>query len=87
MSEEEIKKLVDRFLAWEIPKTVCSDLCMNDPRYPYPRSGTCIMTADEAKQMIEYLLAGKDSRKSELESLIKGHMEAMRPLLEEWSKL
>lgn len=26
-------------------------------------------------------------RKLELESLIAGHMEAMRPLLEEWSKL
>lgn len=51
-----IKELVDRFLAWSLPQSVCSDACVTDSKYPFPRSGTSLLTADEAKQMIEYLL-------------------------------
>jgi hypothetical protein len=48
--------LVNRFLAWKLPDSVCSDQCANIPGYPN-RSGTNLLTADEARQMIEYLLA------------------------------
>jgi hypothetical protein len=48
--------LVDRFLAWPLPDSVCSDLCATKSGYPH-RSGTNLLTAVEAKQMIEYLLA------------------------------
>ena len=52
--ESRIDYLVGRFLAWELPKTVCSDTCVSDPNYN-PRYGTNLLTADEAKQMFEYL--------------------------------
>lgn len=48
--------LVDRFLAWPLPKSVCSDGCVTDANYQFPRSGTNLLTAEEAKQMIEHLL-------------------------------
>ncbi len=51
----DLPALVNRFLAWPLPKTVRSDLCVT-MNYPYPRSGTNLLTADEAQQMIEYLL-------------------------------
>lgn len=52
-----VKELVDRFLAWQLPQSVCSDLCVTDPKYKFPRSGTCLLTADEARQMFEHLFA------------------------------
>jgi hypothetical protein len=48
--------LVDRFLTWPLPESVCSDQCATMRGYPH-RSGTNLLTADEARQMIEYLLA------------------------------
>lgn len=53
----ETKKLVDKFLAWPLPKTVCSDLCVTVHNYPQPRSGTSLLTADEAAQMFEVVLS------------------------------
>ena len=55
--EKEIKKLVDRFLAWPLPKSVCSDAIVTEHNYAHPRSGTNLLTADEARQMLEYVLA------------------------------
>jgi hypothetical protein len=51
----DIKALTDRFLAWRLPQSVCSDTCVSDQDYKLPRSGTNLLTADEAKQMLEYL--------------------------------
>lgn len=51
-----VKKLVDRFLAWPLPKSVCSDTCATDKDYPHPRIGTNLLTADEARQMLEHVL-------------------------------
>jgi hypothetical protein len=51
-----IKLLVDRFLAWPLPKTVCSDLCVTECSYPHERSGTNLLTADEAAQMFKHVL-------------------------------
>ena len=45
------KTLVDRFLQWRLPKSVRPD---GDPNGE--RSGTNLLTADEAEQMIKYLL-------------------------------
>ena len=52
-----VKALVDRFLAWELPKSVCSDACVSMPGYSSMRYGTNLLTADEAQQMVEHLLA------------------------------
>lgn len=46
--------LVDRFLAWPLPDSVCSDMCATVRGYPN-RVGTNLLTADEARQLIEYL--------------------------------
>ena len=54
-----IDKLVDRFLSWPLPDSVCSDTCVTERNYgKAQRIGTNLLTADEAKQMLEYLLLG-----------------------------
>jgi len=57
-------EMVDRFLRWPLPESVCSDLCVTIPNYctehGYPvgaRSGTNLLTFPEARQMLEYVLA------------------------------
>jgi len=57
-TEDELKALVDRFLAWPLPKSVCSDLCATMPDYPHQRTGTNLLTAEEARQMLEAILNG-----------------------------
>jgi hypothetical protein len=57
--EESIKlldKMVDAFLTWPLPKSVCSDGCVTTRNYPGERSGTNLLTADEARQMFEHIL-------------------------------
>lgn len=53
----EINKMVSRFLSWPLPDSVCVDGCAKIPGYPL-RHGTNLLTADEAKAMLEYLLKG-----------------------------
>jgi hypothetical protein len=55
--------LVQRFLSWPLPSSVCSDLCVTAPNYPYPRSGTNLLTATEARAMLEHVL-GTASREA-----------------------
>jgi len=52
----QIDGLVDKFLRWPLPESVCSDPCASMHGYPN-RVGTNLLTATEAKQMIEYLLS------------------------------
>ena len=58
-------EMVDRFLSWPLPESVCSDGCVTERDYctkrGYPRgarSGTSLLTADEARQMLEHVLRG-----------------------------
>lgn len=46
-------------------------------------------TREEAQALVDRLnrMDRQPTRLQELESLISGHVEAMRPLLDEWSKL
>lgn len=53
--EVNVDALVDRFLAWPLPASVCSDLCATKQGYPH-RSGTNLLSAVEAKAMLEYVL-------------------------------
>ena len=48
--------MVEAFLAWPLPASVCSDACATMRDYPN-RTGTNLLTADEAKQMFEWVLA------------------------------
>lgn len=45
-----------------------------------------VFDTDRASKIVDRILGAID-RKAQLESLIAGHMEAMRPLLDEWSVL
>lgn len=54
-----LKKLVDLFLAWQLPASVCSDeICTKHSIYTGRiRYGTNLLTASEAAQMFEHVLA------------------------------
>lgn len=55
MNKELVEKLVNAFLSWELPSTVCSDQCVTVRNYPHQRLGTSLLNADEARQMVEHL--------------------------------
>lgn len=59
-AERNIDVLVDRFLSWPLPESVCADGCATQRGYPH-RTGTTLLTADEARQMLEYLLPSRPS--------------------------
>lgn len=50
------KLMIDRFLSWPLPESLCSDHCASMPGYPH-RTGTNLMTAEQAKEMLDYVLA------------------------------
>ncbi|HZR03874.1 MAG TPA: hypothetical protein VFA81_11945, partial [Burkholderiales bacterium] len=54
-------EMVDRFLSWPLPKSVCADGCATHPDYPHPRSGTNLLTAIEARAMLEHVMSDKAS--------------------------
>lgn len=54
----DLRPLVDRFLAWPLPASVCSDPCASSPAYPH-RSGTNLLTAEEAEAMLKHVLGGE----------------------------
>lgn len=47
--------MVDRFLAWPLPESVCADLCATMRGHPH-RIGTNLLTAVEARAMLEHVL-------------------------------
>lgn len=47
--------MVDRFLSWPLPESVCSDLCVTKSGEA-DRIGTQLLTADEARAMLEHVL-------------------------------
>lgn len=53
----DFKLLTQRFLSWNLPKSVCSDLCVTNRDYQFPRSGTNLLTGDEAEAMLRHVLA------------------------------
>ena len=55
VGRELLPALVDAFLAWPLPESVCSDGCVTE-RSAAHRIGTNLLTADEARQMFEHVL-------------------------------
>ncbi len=55
-AEPDLNKLVDRFLSWKLPVTVFSDGVPGDPQ----RTGTNLLSADEALQMFVHVLFNHD---------------------------
>lgn len=68
-----MKDLVDRFLSWPLPKSVCSDGCVTMLDYPN-RSGTNLLTASEAEEMLKYvvepILKERDRYREALERIV-----------------
>jgi hypothetical protein len=56
LREQLMDEMVTRFLAWPLPASVCADLCATKRDYPH-RTGTTLLTATEARQMLEHVLA------------------------------
>jgi hypothetical protein len=56
-AQSGLKLLVNRFLSWPLPQTVAADQCATNPAYPFPRSGTNLLNADEAEAMLQHVLA------------------------------
>lgn len=52
---DRIDELVNRFLSWPMPESVCSDPCATRRGWPH-RTGTSLLTATEAREMLEYVL-------------------------------
>ena len=78
----DVDELVNRFLSWKLPNSVCSDGCVTIANYKaatgFERTGTNLLTANEAKQMLEYLLA--DYISQPVEAGVK-HANGGRPYL------
>lgn len=55
MRTTRLQSMVSRFLSWPLPKTVKVDPCALDAGYPH-RSGTHLLTAHEAEQMLIHVL-------------------------------
>lgn len=54
-------KLVNRFLSWPLPESVCADLIASKPGEAH-RSGTNLLSAIEAKQMLEHVVGDELDR-------------------------
>lgn len=54
--KDQIKQLVDRFLAWQLPERVRPDNLDEKGFMRKGSSGTNLLTADEATQMFEHVL-------------------------------
>jgi hypothetical protein len=51
------EEMVTRFLTWPLPASVCADEVATIPNRPH-RTGTTLLTAIEARQMLEHVLNG-----------------------------
>lgn len=58
LGRTRLDAMADRFLSWPLPASVCADGCTTNRDYPHPRSGTNLLTAVEARQMLEHVLSG-----------------------------
>ena len=58
MTKPLIDQLVDRFLACPLPQSVKADSCACNPNYPHQRTGTNLLTATEAKEVLAKVLEG-----------------------------
>lgn len=56
MSDDELKAMVDAFLAWPLPADVAADAIACKPGAPH-RTGTNLLTSVQARAMFEHCLA------------------------------
>lgn len=60
MTEEDIKYMVDRFLAWTVPADFAPDggISFTPPQPPHWPTGTNLLTATRANMMVRYMIEG-----------------------------
>lgn len=58
--------MVSRFLTWNLPDSVAVDECATMENFPHPRTGTCLLTAVEARAMLEHVLADEHLDRAEI---------------------
>jgi hypothetical protein len=75
----KIKDLVDRFLSWPLPADVCADLCATMRDYPH-RSGTTLLTAAQAEQMLNHVVGPLFDEISDLQEVLEDKRENTRKL-------
>lgn len=57
LSGVSMERLVERFLTWRLPNDVAADVCATEAHKHAHRSGTCLLTAAQAEQMLRHVLA------------------------------
>ena len=79
------KEMVDYFLMWPLPESVSADVCATI-RGRSGRTGTNLLTADEARQMLEYVLsddalddADRFIGQARVDAVTKACVAALRP--------
>lgn len=64
MEKTTIDKMVDRFLSWKLPEDFAPDCGISftppNTAHSWP-IGTNLLTAEQAKKMIEHILSGVDA--------------------------
>lgn len=71
------KEMIERFLTWPLPESVCADLCATQRGRPH-RTGTNLLSADEARQMLEHVLLDyKNALKAKDEFIESQKLELM----------
>lgn len=53
--KEFITMLAQKFVQWDLPSTVVCDKCVTESDYPFPRSGTNLLSFDEAEKLFKDL--------------------------------
>ena len=71
--------MVNDFLKWPLPASVCSDTCVSNPKCLH-RSGTNLLTANEAKQMFEAVVLPKIETGKEPDVLAA--IAALKPVID-----
>lgn len=57
MSNDNFRKLAERFCAWPLPSEVCVDSCATIKDHPHQRHGTNLLTVAQAEDMLRHVLA------------------------------
>jgi len=82
-----LTEMVNRFLAWPLPQSVCADLCATDSNYRFPRSGTNLLNVYEATSMLEHATAPTLAEIERLTREDELHWKTRRTLLSERGNL
>lgn len=85
VTDEQIEKMVTRFLGWRLPKSFAPDAGISFKPMPdeymphYWPTGTNLFDAPQAKEMILHILGATDSCEQKADAKRKGPFNPPRP--------